>query len=828
MNNLRRGLYYLALLFLLPFYSFGQENPSVIDVAVLNGTPYSFEIQSVRQPILILPHPELFDSLNVNNIGGGIKKYTYHYTANEVADFHVVVEFYKKGLFPGWDPPKYTTVNIEIFDSDIEASHDYVTIYKNDPPTVIDVLANDNSTHNPISITGYSLSQNGTTEILGDTVLRFTPVPDFTGMAYIQYLVENEYGLNDQGNVSICVLDSTNTAAIDTIRLSTTNKSNITVLLPAAGFSLDPENSPSQGTISFIGDDAAQYKPDDDAEGEDIFLLKTPDDALQRWVIIDVIYVDNDNGYVRDDIVYTSVNTPVSFNVFGNDLKKNSFISSYSNALTYLGSGDFQYSPDEDFEGVKEFYYTCYNGFEYSSAKIYIHVNNFYPENIIHFNLSTPKNTALDLEYEVPIDNFNFNLLSPPLSGTVNIYSGNDTLETNCQVIEGYNMVVYQPDLDFVGTDEFDLEYCIDGTQCTISKIKVEVIEMDSSCFCVGPECVWAGDTDGDGKVNVADLLPIGLYYGSSGNSRDSQDPLAWYGQFSDDWGESLSEFKDIKHIDANGDGLVSDSDVSAVSDHYRLYHSVVPQQSLIIKEYPFDIIPSQTEIDSGDLLFIDISVGSDQYPLTDLHGLAYTLQIASEIIDSSSLEVDFRNDLWFGNDGPTLELYKQPIDGLIETAFTRTNGIPVHGNGIVTTISFIVEDEIDGFKSSSDRIPFEIQISDASYVDALGNKRALPDSKTTVYLDISRDDNNEVLIDDVIVYPNPTKDDVRFHVNGNDLLTEILLFDNFGRLIDKINNIESNDYRMRVDHLPQGIYHVRVTTSKQSITEKIQIYRVD
>ncbi|MBK9743235.1 MAG: hypothetical protein IPO94_09825 [Saprospiraceae bacterium] len=54
-------------------------------------------------------------------------------------------------------------------------------------------------------------------------------------------------------------------------------------------------------------------------------------------------------------------------------------------------------------------------------------------------------------------------------------------------------------------------------------------------------------------------------------------------------------------------------------------------------------------------------------------------------MIDSASLSVQFDKFSWFADNSPTLQMYKQPKEGNIHTAFTRT--------------ASIVEDEIEGFR---------------------------------------------------------------------------------------------------------------------------------
>ncbi len=67
---------------------------------------------------------------------------------------------------------------------------------------------------------------------------------------------------------------------------------------------------------------------------------------------------------------------------------------------------------------------------------------------------------------------------------------------------------------------------------------------------------VWAGDTDNDGTVDQADVLPLGTYWGSSGPARE-ETGCAWSGQSGSPWPEEAATY-----ADANGDGTVDQEDV--------------------------------------------------------------------------------------------------------------------------------------------------------------------------------------------------------------------------------------------------------------------------
>ena len=74
---------------------------------------------------------------------------------------------------------------------------------------------------------------------------------------------------------------------------------------------------------------------------------------------------------------------------------------------------------------------------------------------------------------------------------------------------------------------------------------------------------VWPGDTDANGTVAAADLLSIGSRFGVSGPAR-SDEGYAWAPVVAPFWDDPVGT-----HADANGDGEVDEADVLAVGVNY-------------------------------------------------------------------------------------------------------------------------------------------------------------------------------------------------------------------------------------------------------------------
>lgn len=79
---------------------------------------------------------------------------------------------------------------------------------------------------------------------------------------------------------------------------------------------------------------------------------------------------------------------------------------------------------------------------------------------------------------------------------------------------------------------------------------------------------VWPGDTNNDGRVDAKDVLPIGIYWKSTGTARTNAQ-TSWVGQQAAAWGTGAATY-----ADANGDGIVDAKDILVVGLNWHKTHS--------------------------------------------------------------------------------------------------------------------------------------------------------------------------------------------------------------------------------------------------------------
>ncbi len=707
--------------------------------------------------------------------------------------------------------------------------NDYFPVGKNEDYQSFDVLSNDHGTDTPFTLDQILQTNNGFAYIDSGTVF-FKPSSSFEGMSSVMYRACDSLGYCNIAQAQFIVVDTSNIISGDSLILYTPEDTPIRFILPDSGFQV--LENPNLGTLTNeIEGRVFEYLPFQNTNGTDVLEMDNGD--ILRTVVIHIIDVPTPNQRVVDDYVFTHKNDVVEFNVLSNDFISSGRVSSHTSpqhgTVTKLGDGNFKFTPDSDFEGLTQFTYTtCIFGANCETGRVKIFVGNLNPDNRSNYDLITPKNRDLVINYDVPIANFMFEVVQDCSNGQLNIYPGLDTLSIGCEEVSGYNLVVYTPDTDFVGQDEFDLEYCVNGgVDCEIVKVKVDVIDqdLDSVCICAD-DCVWPGDINHDGKVDMVDLLSLGWNVGFEGEERPYAQPTEWFGQYAPNWDGEQQNESNLKHADVDGDGFVSVGDKDGIDSFYNKIHSILNNPIKEPREYPIMLeIEGPADPEPGDYVLMNIIAGTENNPAYNLHGLELNFDFHPDIVDTSTIEMFFTSSSWLVSNDANVNLIKhkgRSIDGAISRLDRRGRA----GFGIVAQVGFVVEDDLDGIRAQDNIITYNIGLSESSVMLGDGSLLQLENIQIPLQINMYDQEPEEILTDeDVFVYPNPASDIVNIRSNKQDLVSYELI-DLQGRVVYAEQNSTPNPHKViKLANLVPGLYILRVEGHDGSwVSKKVQI----
>ncbi|MEJ6693268.1 MAG: T9SS type A sorting domain-containing protein [Saprospiraceae bacterium] len=798
-----------------------QSNPTLVrDRIVKTGgtsTQYEFSVESIAIPTFAYNEDySNITSFSPIDLSGSPYTFKAFITANFIGTATFAMEWYASSNNFPFIEPRVTFYEIEVVESILDAKVDVVTIDNSITSVEIYPLVNDFGEFAPLTLSDVSQVMYGSAEVTDSNTIIYT-VAD-TNMDYLMYTITDSIGESASGKIVINILED-DPVSVDTLSYTITDLQSQLVVLPFGD--LEEIQSPAQGALDSISEYSYLYIPDLGASGIDTVVFQNVA-GNNRVALIEVYDVSVEPSYAVNDSYFAAEATTVTVFPLENDIKDTYPIIDISSELDYVSPGVYSYMPDVDFSGLKIFEYTIDYGFGTSTANIYVSIGNYEPQSTFAYSFVTPQDRPLVIKYEIPLEGYEFvaNTFFTD-HGFVETYGENDNVTIGCDDVNGEAFFIYYPGSNYVGFDDFEVEYCINEV-CVNYEVEIEVVSVDSDeCFCVN-DCVWEGDTDGNGKVNVSDILPIGRHMGISGAPRESLYDF-WSAEDTDNWTYDQPSGKNIKHADANGDGIVTVVDTNSISEYYNQLSNFVPDEVLDVKDYPFYLIPQSTEVDSGELLVLDIVLGSEDFPVKDLHGLAFSVQVGGGFADSASLYIDLYEDSWLTNLGPSIQMSKKPADGLIEAALTRTDGLPSSGYGIIGQLGFIVEDEAQGIKDDDGERYFGIRLRGAIGETAAGNSYYMPEAAVRIQYVNEGVKDEKLFPIDMLVSPNPTSDILRIDLpNVNEEIRNLYLNDITGKsiLVNKSNST------INLGSLPMGMYILSVESNMNTYNQKVQVVR--
>ena len=303
-------------------------------------------------------------------------------------------------------------LNVSVLPSKVVAVHDYVTTPIN-VPIPIEVLVNDTSSTGVKMLKNVPLVNNGTANFNeGDSFITFTPLTDFEGIAYLNYVVCDDIGTCDHGTVSINVIGP-EVASVDTIPVFTKVNLPQAILIPD-GYSLI--GGPDNGAYD-DSEGVPEYTPDTDFIGTDFLTFENGNDQK----IFEVRVLEHvPNTFAFDDRLFTTSYESVEANVLLND----GF--GVTAGCVYIGTPEYgtltehpsidgliTYTPPPGFTGVDFFTYSSRPPFCVGDAEVattYIFVSNFEPA-AAKFEMNTPKVTPLVINNNIPIQGYSFEVV---------------------------------------------------------------------------------------------------------------------------------------------------------------------------------------------------------------------------------------------------------------------------------------------------------------------------------------------------------------------------------------------------------------------------------
>ncbi len=329
-------------------------------------------------------------------------------------------------------------------------------------------------------------------------------------------------------------------------------------------------------------------------------------------------------------------------------------------------------------------------------------------------------------------------------------------------------------------------------------------------------DCVWPGDANYDGIADNTDILFLGLNYGDTGDIRPNASN-DWVGQLAEFEWPDFTNGQNNKHSDCDGDGIISHDDTLAIVQNYGLPPHQLREMETAGGGIPITLSFDASTANYGEYVGMEVTLGDLIDPVPEAYGIAFSIQFNyPEVINPNTISVDFSNSA-FGPDNETITLFKPLLDvGRMDFAITRFDHVGLENlMGEVVRLSFIIEDNIDGFAPSTNYV-LEANIVDVTCVASNGFYHPTTSFGTEMTMLPTNSNHNPVQVNQGVDYfPNPVTDELNLVMQNGTTIKQVRAFDAVGRLV----HTQMDDVSIiSTEHWTKGIYFIEVTDTEEQL----------
>lgn len=788
LRNLHRSVLIVVLLwpFTMAISSLhAQSLPFYKTEKIIAGESWVKNINTIQAPTM-LKSPQVGNAF-FNKAGSG---YLLHYDNLGIAEYDTIV-FTADGEIHAY----------ALKNKFVRARQDYFIAEQNST-VLLDVLSNDD-TYSDLYLSAIPFEEGIRATIYQGKVRLATTTP---GLYHFYYTACDGSGHCDEAKVTVFVMDSSRQK--DTIVLSEVTEQQLILPLPGADFELihsTLEHVYPDGEGSFNVD---LFRKD---QGDNEILFQN---GAGKTIYYQLHFMDKwgDNKLNTSDKVYLHPEKSVEISLTENDFWVNIYDilpTSSDLSVIRLGSGRVKIQPRTGFVGKTSFEYVSCAYPRCDTTRVDVFVDHFKPAKD-QFDIFVDPSVPYHLPYITPLRDYQLSIEKQPAQGSLEITD------------QGHSFL-YTPGSSFSGEDRAKIKYTYQNNQGNYESVHyIRFLRSPYPFQGKCTDCVWPGDTDNNGIVDMGDIGPIARYIGEKGPGRSER--VVWKGQWSYPW--MNFEHTKLNHYDADGDGLISWQDLQVIADHYGKSHGIYASP-VTWQDIPVIVNKSRQELSPGDDIVFEFNIGDEKHELYNVTGFSTDVKIEGRSLSPSNVQVVRDEKNWLKSHQPTMTLKAQGHNNdEVATGEFRVRSVGVKGYGTALKVHIIVEDEVEGFRtlrSKSNGLKF---IFRNLIIHTENGTIHLPDQSIELPLRPA-EKPGKTESGEPMVYPNPAKNEitVRWPVPTDNASMEILDLTG-NRFIHTQLDTQMPITITTVDQLPAGLYILRMKSGDNIWNQKLTVIR--
>lgn len=293
-------------------------------------------------------------------------------------------------------------------------------------------------------------------------------------------------------------------------------------------------------------------------------------------------------------------------------------------------------------------------------------------------------------------------------------------------------------------------------------------------------------------------------------------------------WDAEFPNGVNFGYADCDGNGVVNENDVLAISDNYDFLHNTVQREPFIEgmagvdPGFRLDAGTLDTVLIEGSTVEIPFLLGTASLPVQDFYGLAFIIEYDSSLIVKESVEVDFILNSWINpdNSGLLSIQYNRTGAGQLELAITRKDQETISGFGPIGKLKFIIEDNIGSFLKADPYL--DIKVKDMMLIDEnLSVKPLVKDSIRLLVDELSGTEPPAPPGWQLQLYPNPASGAVVLQ-SGQLAMNKLELYNSLGQLLIRKTLPALRQAELPLGGLPPGLYFLQVFTDQGVVGKKL------
>ncbi len=531
--------------------------------------------------------------------------------------------------------PVNSTMDFALNDPPI-AKNDTTTTAE-DTPVLINILINDIDPDGNLigdSIRILIVPVNGDTSSVGDSLVKYTPDLNFTGLDSFQYEVCDTSIMGSQCDtawVFITVTAVNDPPTITEVPQTTPEDTPVTFCPTLSDsdtgdtLTMSICGGPQNGTGNLVQmDTCITYTPTSNYTGPDTICVKVCDQgSLCDSINVPITVTPySDPPIAKNDTTTTAEDTPVLINILINDIDPDGnligdsiriLIVPVNGDTSSVGDSLVKYTPDLNFTGLDSFQYevcdTSIMGSQCDTAWVFITVTAVNdPPTITEVPQTTPEDTPVTfcptLSDSDTGDTLTMSICGGPQNGTGNL-------------VQMDTCITYTPTSNYTGPDTICVKVCDQGSLCDSINVPITVTPYSDPPIAKNDTTTTAEDTPVLINILINDIDPDGNLIGDSirilippvnGDTSSVGDSLVTYTPDLNFTGLDSFQYEvcDTSTMGSQCDTAWVFITVTAVNDPPTI--TEVPQTTP--EDTPVTFCPTLSDSDTGDTLTMSICGG--------------------------------------------------------------------------------------------------------------------------------------------------------------------------------------------------------------------------